>query len=55
MQFWGGYSRHNEIVQVVRHSDGTEDERLLVRNDAIMMYAPFLEDQKVGVNTQEDR
>ena len=55
MQFWGGYSRHNEIVQVVRHSDGTEDERLLVRNDAIMMYAPFLEDQKVGANIQEDR
>lgn len=45
MQFWGGYSRHNEIVQVVRHQDGTEDERLLVRNDAIMMYAPFLENK----------
>jgi len=45
MQFWGGYSRHNEIVQIIDRPDGSKDERLLVRNDAIMMYAPFLEDQ----------
>lgn len=43
-QFWGGYSRHNEVVQVVTDGDGVESERVLVRNDAIMMYAPFLED-----------
>jgi vancomycin resistance protein VanW len=45
-QFWGGYSRHNEIVQVVTDRDGNESERLLVTNDAIMMYAPLLEDRK---------
>lgn len=44
-QFWGGYSRHNEIVQVVTDRDGNETERLLVTNDAIMMYAPLLEDR----------
>lgn len=44
-QFWGGYSRHNEIVQVVTDRDGNESERLLVTNDAIMMYAPLLEDK----------
>jgi len=41
-QFWGGYSRHNEIVQVVTDRDGNESERLLVKNDAIMMYEPLL-------------
>ncbi len=44
-QFWGGYSRHNEIVQVVTDREGNESERLLVKNDAIMMYAPLLEDR----------
>ena len=44
-QFWGGYSRHNEIVQVKTDEDGRESERLLVQNDAIMMYAPFLEEK----------
>lgn len=45
-QFWGGYSRHNEIVQVITRPDGSEDERELVRNDAIMMYAPFIENRE---------
>lgn len=44
-QFWGGYSRHNEIVQVVTDREGNESERLLVKNDAIMMYAPLLGDR----------
>ena len=43
--------RHNEIVQIIDHPDGSEDERLLVRNDAIMMYAPFLEDQQSKDNS----
>lgn len=42
-QFWGGYSRHNQIFQVVKHEDGNESERLLVENHAIMMYNPFLQ------------
>ncbi|MGJ8655547.1 MAG: VanW family protein [Akkermansiaceae bacterium] len=44
-QFWGGYSRHNEVVQVRTDGDGVVSERVLVRNDAIMMYAPFLENK----------
>jgi len=42
-QFWGGYSRHNEIVQIVTDRDGHESEHLLVENNAIMMYSPLLE------------
>ncbi len=45
-QFWGGYSRHNEIFQVMTDPEGNESERLLVKNDAIMMYAPLLEDRQ---------
>lgn len=44
-QFWGGYSRHNEIVRIVTDSEGCESEQLLVKNDAIMMYSPLLEDR----------
>ena len=43
-QFWGGYSRHNQIVQVIKDkTTGKEREQLLVENHAIMMYNPFLE------------
>lgn len=42
-QIWGGYSRHNQIVQVISHEDGMEEERMLVENHAIMMYNPFIE------------
>lgn len=42
-QFWGGYSRHNEIVRIETDPDGNEFEKLLVKNDAIMMYSPLLE------------
>ncbi|MCR9171425.1 MAG: VanW family protein [bacterium] len=42
-QIWGGYSRHNQIVQIKKSADGTKEERLLVENHAIMMYNPFLE------------
>lgn len=41
-QYWGGYTRHNRIVQVVKHPDGREHEQLLVENHAIMMYNPML-------------
>lgn len=42
-QFWGGYSRHNQIVQVRENFDGAVDEKLLVENHAVMMYNPFLQ------------
>lgn len=41
-QYWGGYSRHNQIVQVETIENGTQTEKLLVENHAIMMYNPFL-------------
>lgn len=42
-QYWGGYSRHNQIVQVKTDSRGKQSEKLLVENHAILMYRPFLE------------
>lgn len=41
-QYWGGYSRHNEIYKITVDSKGNEQERLLVENNAILMYEPFL-------------
>ncbi len=41
-QFWGGYSRHNQIFQIEKDGDRIT-ERLLVENHAIMMYNPFIE------------
>jgi vancomycin resistance protein VanW len=41
-QYWGGYSRHNQIVQIETDLDNYETEKLLVENHAVMMYNPFL-------------
>lgn len=41
-QPWGGYTRHNSIVQVVTYPDGRVEERPLVENHAVMMYNPVL-------------
>ncbi|MCT4665232.1 MAG: VanW family protein [Flavobacteriales bacterium] len=41
-QFWGGYSRHNQIFQIENNKE-VLTEKLLVENHAIMMYNPFLE------------
>lgn len=43
-EFWGGYSRHNEIYQIITAENGEQSERLLVENHALMMYNPFLTD-----------
>lgn len=43
-QFWGGYSRHNQIVQIVE-KEGHKTEKLLVENHALMMYNPFLQEK----------
>jgi len=43
-QYWGGYSRHNQIVQIETNEFGKEDEKLLVENHAILMYNPFIEE-----------
>lgn len=42
-QFWGGYSRHNQIYQV-KTKNGIHTENLLVENHAIMMYNPILKE-----------
>ncbi len=42
-QYWGGYTRHNELYQQMYSPDGELlDEHLLLRNSAVMMYSPFL-------------
>ncbi|NME72589.1 VanW family protein [Flammeovirga aprica] len=41
-QYWGGYSRHNQIFQIEKE-DALEKEKLLVENHAVMMYNPFLD------------
>lgn len=41
-QYWGGYSRHNQIFRIEKFKNGEERESLLVENHAIMMYNPFL-------------
>lgn len=45
-EYWGGYSRHNEIYQKQYDLDGNLlSEKLVVKNSAIMMYSPFLENK----------
>lgn len=41
-EFWGAYSRHNQIVKITK-TENTETESLLVENHAIMMYEPLIE------------
>jgi vancomycin resistance protein VanW len=41
-QFWGGYTRHNEIYQIETDKNNITKERLLAENFAIIMYSPFL-------------
>ncbi|MBP1576968.1 MAG: VanW family protein [Oscillospiraceae bacterium] len=42
-EYWGGYTRENELYQKIFTLDGTPaGERLVVKNSAIMMYEPFL-------------
>lgn len=41
-QFWGGYSRHNQIFKVATTKNYTT-EKMIVENHAIMMYNPFIE------------
>ncbi len=43
-EFWGGYSRHNELYQQKFDDDMNLIEgRKIVENSAIMMYSPFIE------------
>jgi hypothetical protein len=43
-EYWGGYSRHNELFQDVYSLDGQLlESKRLVENHALMMYSPFLD------------
>jgi len=43
-EYWGGYSRHNEIYQKQFDLEGNLlEEKLVVKNSALMMYSPFIE------------
>lgn len=42
-EFWGGYSRHNKLYREVYDSEERcVDVQYITRNDALMMYSPFL-------------
>lgn len=46
-EYWGGYSRHNEIFREIYNSKGEKiDEEYVTENHALMMYSPFLEPPK---------
>ncbi len=43
-EYWGGYSRHNELYRQIFDLNNTLiEEYLVVENSGIMMYEPFLE------------
>ena len=42
-EYWGGYSRHNKLYREVYDVEGRcVDVQYVTRNDALMMYSPFL-------------
>lgn len=42
-EYWGGFSRHNELYRLRYDSDGIlVDEEYITENHALMMYTPFL-------------
>lgn len=43
-EFWGGFSRHNDLYQLRYNKDGVLlEEKHIVHNSAVMMYSPFLD------------
>lgn len=46
-QWWGGYTRHNKIwKKIINLDDNNSTEKLVTENNAIIMYSPFIEEQK---------
>ena len=46
LQWWGGYTRHNEIWRTfISDSAENQHEELVTENHAIMMYNPLLENK----------
>jgi vancomycin resistance protein VanW len=53
-EYWGGYSRHNELYQQKFDQQGRLiEEKLMMKNAAIMMYPPFLT-EKIMKGTPND-
>ena len=45
-EYWGGFSRHNDLYQQKFDLNGElTAEKLVVKNSAIMMYSPFLKEK----------
>lgn len=43
-EYWGGYTRSNELVRQTWNQQGDLiDEETIAKNDAVMMYEPFIE------------
>ncbi len=51
-EFWGGYSRHNEIHKQTFDLEGKLlSEELLFKNSAVMMYSPFISEKTEAHNS----
>lgn len=49
-QFWGGYSRHNELYRNSYTLDGVFiNQEFIASNSAIMMYSPFIEEKPLSI------
>lgn len=49
-EFWGGYTRHNELYRrVFDINDKLIKEEFVLSNSAIMMYAPLLDNSKANI------
>ncbi|NQX82487.1 MAG: VanW family protein [Flavobacteriaceae bacterium] len=47
LQSWGMYTRHNELYKIEKESDNIISKKIIVRNDAIMMYNPILTEKTI--------
>lgn len=55
-EYWGGFSRHNEIWQQVFDLKGNFlEERLAVKNSAVMMYSPFIDYNSKSVTDENNK
>jgi len=51
-EYWGGYTRHNELYQQCFDKNGTLlSETLLFKNSAVMMYPPYLSENCTAEDT----
>lgn len=54
-EFWGGYTRHNEIYQLVYDmEDNFLEKNLVVKNSAVMMYSPFISETATKTDESDD-